>query len=238
VVSSVNQHYAAKMQKDAFGALMRVHRQDRKLTQQQLTEALAKVGIQIDTSGITRLEKGQREPRLHEALGIAAVLNFSLDRLDEFGSQGRYHGALAGLEQHMQTARRALSELIAYAGSNYDVLMSREHIGQGAGFPAPGQVGSDGLVYDGHPDGFPSPGFVPAETTNWLIDTLADPAEWDDLRSSVSSVDVDQWRDSGSPRWLLRAAADLAERLLAVVQLDLIQNVPAPTLPDADAPDA
>lgn len=47
------------------------------LTQQQLFERLRdETGVRLDTSAITRIEAGQREPRLGEALAIARVLNF------------------------------------------------------------------------------------------------------------------------------------------------------------------
>ena len=52
------------------------------LTQQQLADRLDKeTPVTLDTSAITRIEAGQREPRLGEALAIAKVLNFGLNNL-------------------------------------------------------------------------------------------------------------------------------------------------------------
>jgi transcriptional regulator with XRE-family HTH domain len=52
------------------------------LTQQQLCDRLdEEADMGLDTSAITRIEAGQREPRLGEALAIARVLGFTLDNL-------------------------------------------------------------------------------------------------------------------------------------------------------------
>lgn len=48
------------------------------LTQQQLADRLSEAGVSLDTSAITRIEAGQREPRLSEAVAIAQVLGFDL----------------------------------------------------------------------------------------------------------------------------------------------------------------
>lgn len=65
----------------AFGQRTKAARMDAGLTQAQLQDRLASRGIKIDSSGLTRIEAGQREPRLSEALAIAGVLGFGLANL-------------------------------------------------------------------------------------------------------------------------------------------------------------
>lgn len=71
------------------------------LTQQQLFERLrSEAGIVLDTSAITRIEAGQREPRLSEAIAIGRALNFGLDDL----------APPADLESYMSEVSRLMNE--------------------------------------------------------------------------------------------------------------------------------
>ena len=65
----------------AFGQRVRTARDNAGLTQIQLQELLTGYGVHFDTSAITRVESGEREPRLTEALAIADILGISLTGL-------------------------------------------------------------------------------------------------------------------------------------------------------------
>lgn len=65
----------------AFAQRARTARGKQQISQVQLQEQLADRGILIDSSGITRIEAGEREPRLSEALAISEVLGFGLANL-------------------------------------------------------------------------------------------------------------------------------------------------------------
>ena len=65
----------------AFAQRAKDAREKQGLSQAQLQEQLAERGIMIDTSGITRIEAGEREPRLSEALAISEIFGFGLTNL-------------------------------------------------------------------------------------------------------------------------------------------------------------
>ncbi|MCV6977476.1 Helicase associated domain protein [Mycobacterium bourgelatii] len=79
------------------------------LTQQQLSDRLSETRVKLDTSAITRIEAGQREPRLGEALAIAQVLGFSLNNLAPRANLDFYIGDVNRL---MNEARAALVRMI------------------------------------------------------------------------------------------------------------------------------
>lgn len=79
------------------------------LTQQQLSDRLSEAGVKLDTSAITRIEAGQREPRLGEALAIAQVLGFSLNNLAPRANLDFYIGDVNRL---MNESRAALVRMI------------------------------------------------------------------------------------------------------------------------------
>jgi transcriptional regulator with XRE-family HTH domain len=80
------------------------------LTQQQLFRRLqVEAGISLDTSAITRIENGQREPRLGEALAIARVLNFGLNNLVPRADLDFY---LSDVERLMRESRAALVRMV------------------------------------------------------------------------------------------------------------------------------
>lgn len=84
-----------------FGQRTRAARIDAGLTQAQLQERLASRGIKIDSSGLTRIEAGQREPRLSEALALADVLGFGLASLVTSNP---------GLDSYMNEVRRLVEQ--------------------------------------------------------------------------------------------------------------------------------
>ena len=75
--------YAAHVQEPspeaAFAVRMRDARKEHGMTQAEVSEQVKAVhGVEIDPTGILRIEKGQRSPRLAEAVAIADVLNIPL----------------------------------------------------------------------------------------------------------------------------------------------------------------
>jgi transcriptional regulator with XRE-family HTH domain len=75
-------------------------------TQQQLSDRLrTETRVVLDTSAITRIEAGQREPRLGEALAIARVLGFGLNNLVPRVDLDFY---LSDVERLMDESRAAL----------------------------------------------------------------------------------------------------------------------------------
>ncbi|MEI7717144.1 MAG: helix-turn-helix transcriptional regulator [Mycobacterium sp.] len=85
-----------------FGKRLKRARQAAGLTQQQLFDLLAEHDAtkKIDTSVITRMESGLRDPRFKEALVIARVLGFSLDDL----------APQADLDSHLSDVRRSVDD--------------------------------------------------------------------------------------------------------------------------------
>jgi transcriptional regulator with XRE-family HTH domain len=65
---------------DQFRLRMRDARERAGMTQAQLTAQLAQGGIDIDPSGVARIERGERSPRLNEASAIAAILGIPVVR--------------------------------------------------------------------------------------------------------------------------------------------------------------
>lgn len=90
----------------AFGDRAKQARLRAGLTQQQLCDRL---GNSLDTSAITRIEAGQREPRLSEALAIARELGFELDDL---APQANLDAYLRDLTRSMEKSRAALVTML------------------------------------------------------------------------------------------------------------------------------
>jgi transcriptional regulator with XRE-family HTH domain len=80
------------------------------LTQQQLSDRLrTEAHVVLDTSAITRIEAGQREPRLGEALAIARVLEFGLNNLVPREDLDFY---LSDVDRLMDESRAALIKML------------------------------------------------------------------------------------------------------------------------------
>lgn len=65
----------------AFGQAVRAHRAQKGWSQRQLAELLEPVGIDVDASAVSRIEKGTRAVRLSEAVILAQVLDVPLETL-------------------------------------------------------------------------------------------------------------------------------------------------------------
>lgn len=90
-----------------FGDMMREARQKLRWSQRQLAEALQKAGLKIDPSAITRIENGQREPKLREAVAISDILDLTLDDL-VFSESGDFRRSLVVINHSLVTSRQLL----------------------------------------------------------------------------------------------------------------------------------
>lgn len=94
-----------------FAEKMRAARTQAGLSQANLQKRLKdEYAIKLDTSGITRIEAGQREPRLNEALSIAAILGFHLD--DPASAARDLKRQLNDLGDHIASSRESLHALL------------------------------------------------------------------------------------------------------------------------------
>jgi len=103
---------------ESFGATMRRRRQDAGLSQRALAQRLIELGVTIDQATITRMESGQREPRLSEAVAIAEFLQFDLLQVEldqpnvsfsgamQIGTQ-KYFAARAAIDVYLRSAADA-----------------------------------------------------------------------------------------------------------------------------------
>jgi transcriptional regulator with XRE-family HTH domain len=66
---------------EVFGRRMRQERERLAITQGGLANGLGELGMKLDPTAVTRIEKGDRGLRLNEALAIAQVLGCTLDYL-------------------------------------------------------------------------------------------------------------------------------------------------------------
>jgi len=104
----------------AFGQRMRNARLEAGLTQAEVQQLLKERGVPLDTSAITRLEAGGREPRLHEAIAIAATLGFGLTDLAAPATDIDTY--VAEVRQLMEQSRAALLNLLRSVDRATDVL--------------------------------------------------------------------------------------------------------------------
>src|ERR1700687_5276586 len=95
----------------AFAERTKAARNQAGLTQAQLSERLdAEFGVKLDTSAITRIEAGQREPRLSEALAIAEILDFGFYNMTPLGANLDFH--MNGVAKMMDESREMLLKLV------------------------------------------------------------------------------------------------------------------------------
>src|ERR1700722_4238666 len=103
------------------------------MTQVQLQERLgAEFGLNLDTSGITRIEAGQREPRLSEALAIAAILDFGINNLTPTAPDLDFY--MSHLRELMHESRETLLTLLRSVDQVTEFVQRN-----------PGCVGDDGI---------------------------------------------------------------------------------------------
>ncbi|WP_028463390.1 helix-turn-helix transcriptional regulator [Nocardia sp. 348MFTsu5.1] len=105
-----------------FPAAMRRGRQALGLSQRALSQKLTELGVTIDQAGITRMESGQREPRLSEAVVIAEYLQFDVLQVDHDLPNVSYYGAMQKATQRYFDARTAVADYLhaaKYAATQY-----------------------------------------------------------------------------------------------------------------------
>lgn len=111
-----------------FGEQMKAARGRAGMAQASLQDLLWDgFGIKLDTSGITRMEAGQREPRLSEALAIGAVLGLELSDLasgprDLNRQLGNIAGLLSQARESVAALLQSADQLTEYAKENPDTL--------------------------------------------------------------------------------------------------------------------
>ncbi|GAA4386431.1 helix-turn-helix domain-containing protein [Tsukamurella soli] len=64
-----------------FADALLTGRQAAKLSQRELAERVTALGVKMDSSTLHRMEHGQREPKLSEALALSRLLHFDLSEL-------------------------------------------------------------------------------------------------------------------------------------------------------------
>lgn len=98
---------ASKRTRHLFGTRMKSERVHAGMTQAELAKRIAdEFEIKLDTSGITRIEAGQREPRLSEALAIAEILGLEL--ADAGPSESQLEPLLRTLTDQLYSSREQL----------------------------------------------------------------------------------------------------------------------------------
>lgn len=112
--------FSANNKGNAFAERAKASRLRAGLTQQQLSDRLHReANVSLDTSAITRIEAGQREPRLGEALALAKVLEFGLDDL---APQSDLDSYLSDVHQLMEESRAALVKMVRSADPVVDFV--------------------------------------------------------------------------------------------------------------------
>lgn len=114
---------------------MRAAREARGWSQRQLAQELSSRSYRIDPSAITRIEKGQRDVRLAEAIRIAIVLELSLDEATmwDYDGFGRFSRYLDLMRTAMLQARRHMVSALNYADMAADQLDDHERAFASAG---------------------------------------------------------------------------------------------------------
>lgn len=98
---------ASKRTRHLFGTRMKAERVHAGMTQAELAKRIEdEFEIKLDTSGITRIEAGQREPRLSEALAIAEILGLEL--ADAGPSESQLEPLLRNLTDQLYSSREQL----------------------------------------------------------------------------------------------------------------------------------
>lgn len=95
-----------------FAAAVREGRARLGLSQRSLAVKLAQLGVTIDQASIARMESGQREPRLGEAIAIAEYLQFDILQIESGHPNVSYHGAMERATQRYFEARAAVADYL------------------------------------------------------------------------------------------------------------------------------
>ncbi|WP_082690207.1 helix-turn-helix transcriptional regulator [Mycobacterium sp. M26] len=107
---------------DRFGKRVKTQREGAGWSQRELSEKLAELGVKLDTSAITRIENGSRDPRLREATAIAHALGVSLKELLNFDDNPL--GALYSACTDLENATSRLRDALGTAADSVDHLQS------------------------------------------------------------------------------------------------------------------
>lgn len=103
--------------RSTFASRVRQVREGQGWSQEELARRLSEVGLRLDPTAITRLERGERSVRVEEAVAVAQTLGVPLDELLQ--SSGR-----VGLEQASSLMKRygALSVTLTKAQEELDYV--------------------------------------------------------------------------------------------------------------------
>lgn len=100
-----------------FGVRVRKARNDRKWSQRTLAEELDKLGVKLDPSAVTRIERGTREVKLREAAAIATALAVPLQDLappPDSSLKEQFISCLGSAGEQGLAARQALASMSMY----------------------------------------------------------------------------------------------------------------------------
>ena len=99
-----------------FGDLVRRHRESNNWSQRRLAQRLEEVGVKLDPSAVTRIERGSRETKLREAVAIAEVLAVDLRELTRVEREPRAEldSLLTSIAERRKTARAAFGGMAFY----------------------------------------------------------------------------------------------------------------------------
>jgi transcriptional regulator with XRE-family HTH domain len=100
-----------------FGVRVRNARDERKWSQRKLAEELDKLGVKLDPSAVTRIERGSREVKLREAAAIATALGVPLQNLappPDSTPREQFLSCIGSAGEQGLAARQALASMAAY----------------------------------------------------------------------------------------------------------------------------
>lgn len=100
-----------------FGIRVRKARDNRKWSQRKLAEELSTLGVKLDPSAVTRIERGTREVKLREAAAIAAALAVPLQDLappPNSSPREQFLSCIGSAGEQGLAARQALAAMVTY----------------------------------------------------------------------------------------------------------------------------
>ncbi|MBB4856271.1 transcriptional regulator with XRE-family HTH domain [Mycobacteroides chelonae] len=100
-----------------FGDRVRQARAERDWSQRKLAEALDEIGVKLDPSAVTRIERGNREVKLREAAAIAVALGVPIQDLSPSPSvspREQFESLLQLAARHGKEGREALGAMAMY----------------------------------------------------------------------------------------------------------------------------